>query len=253
MNTKVMKNLSRRLWGCFVSFITSKWDVCVHINLNLILVCDATTHSASPCSQHKTARCQVWPCSAQLCAAAQTPQRQSWAIPISSVLPPLLQPCPTELITRSARWVCWGGVAGAAPSTCAVLSAVPDCRHPSAGAGVVETLLEAVPQPGLSKDLDKWFESYWNHCPQGKKECVLTKAQNPWVCLVLLLLSSHCCCLIHHRHPFLLDQVSAFSSFSSLVNHSMCLPIMMPVFITPIWERNMHERRKRAKIINTFS
>lgn len=90
-------------------------------------------------------------------------------------------------------------------------------------------------------------ESHWNHCSQGKKECVLTKAQNPWVCLVLLLLSSHCCFLIHHRQPFLLDQVSAFSSFNSLVNHSMCLPIMMPVFITPIWERKHAWEKQKSK------
>lgn len=133
---KVMKSLSRRLWGYFV---TSKWEVCVHINLNLILVCDAKPPQQAPAASSRHL-CQLGPCSAQLCAAAETLQRQPWPIPISSFLPPLLQPCPTELITWSARWVCWEGVARAAPSTCAAHSAVRGCRHPSAGAGAVGTL-----------------------------------------------------------------------------------------------------------------
>lgn len=71
MHMKVMKNLSRRWWGYFVSSITRKWEVCVHINLQLIFVWDAAAHSASPCSQSNAVHCQLWPCSAQLCAAGE--------------------------------------------------------------------------------------------------------------------------------------------------------------------------------------
>lgn len=203
---------------------------------------------------------QLWPCPAQLPSAAgeMLPLGASAETALGNPqLPYSSSSAPASSHTADLQGSAGGFAEGVWQGQHFPLlqSSVPEYTHPICwGWGCWEALLEAMPEPGLSKDLDKWFESYWNYCPWGKKECVLTKAQNPWVCLVLLLLSSHCCCLIHHRHPFLLDRVSAFSSFNSLVNYSMCLPIMMPVFITPIWEKkHMHERRKRTKIINTFS
>lgn len=136
MHMKVMKNLSRRWWGYFVPFITRKWEVCVHINLRLIFVWDPTAHSASPCSQSNAAHCQLWPCSAQLvqqkrhscCVAVQ---RQHWGIPISFILPALLQPCPIQLISKVGllRMCGRSSTLGLCGAQCAH-TAVPGCRHP---------------------------------------------------------------------------------------------------------------------------
>lgn len=221
---------------------------------NLFFVWDPTAHSASPCSQSNAAHCQLWPCSAQLCAAGEA-LLLCGSAEAALGNPHLLYPSSSApALSHTADQQ--GGAAedvwqeqhlGPVRSPVHTQQSLA-ADTPSAGDGEGrEALLEAMPQPGLSKDLDKWFESYWNHCPPGKKERVLTKAQKPWVCLVLLLLSSLCCCLIHHRHPFLLDQVSAFSSFNSLVSHSMCLPIMMPVFITPMWEKNHAWEKEKSE------
>lgn len=140
MNMKVIKNLGRRLWGYFVPFITSKWEVCVDINLNLIVVCDATTHSASLCSQSNTGHSQLWPCSAQLCAAGEAPllggeYKGSTGIsprPLFFKLCPSLVPhswsagqCKAGLLMESGRSSTFP-LCGAQSAP----AAVPDCRHP---------------------------------------------------------------------------------------------------------------------------
>lgn len=126
-----MKNLSRRLWGYFVPFITSKWEVCVHINLNLIFVWDAAPYSARPCSQSNARHCQLWPCSAQLRAAGQN-LPVVWQCSGSSGESP--SPLSFQLCSClvpyscSARWICWGSVAGVASSASAERSV--HTQHP---------------------------------------------------------------------------------------------------------------------------
>lgn len=257
---KLRKNLSRRLQGYFVPFFTNKWEVHVRIKLNVIFGCGAVIHSAIPCSQCNIVHCNFCPGTAQLCRAGKMSQARgehrgsTRAYAIRSSLCALVQwTCPIQLMCMG---VCCWSVARASPSPCAV-----PCAHtcsslttkiPFVGAvGCPEAVLETMLQPGLSKDRGQVVESHRNNRPRRQKRIRAKKTQTqPWVYLVLLLLSSHCYCLIHHRHPLLLDEVSAFSSLSSLVNHSMCLPVMMPIFITPIWgKKNTHERRKRGKTV----
>lgn len=115
----------------------------MHINLNFIFVCDATTHLGSPCSQSNAASCDPaqlsCPVQQEKCSRWVRVQRQHWGNPNTLILPALLQPRPIQLICR--------GVQVGLLRECGKSSTFPCCRAqsltastPSAGAGGAEKL-----------------------------------------------------------------------------------------------------------------
>lgn len=227
-------------------------------------------HSLIPCRQCNIVHCNFCPSTAHLCLWCGVSSDNTRVYTICSFRHALVQWMrATQLSAWCARWI-WCGSLARAFHFCGILCTLCislTTETPSAGAmGCPEALLKTMLQPGLYKDARQVVESHWNNCHRRQNRICTKKNQttnkkqqsNPELYFVLFLLSSHCYFLFNHRHPLLLYEVSAFSSLSSLVNHSMCLPIMMPIFITPIWEKEHAWKKEKSKgsrdrTINTFS